>query len=229
MGTTFINMLPYALGIAVSPVPMITVILTLFSQTPKLNGVSFLLGWAMGITLPAIVVIMLAVNASIENDGPPSQLTSVLRILGGIILMAIAIRNRIQRYKPDNESSKPILMRLVDAITPWRAWLIGFLFADVTNPKNMALTIAGCIEITSSPVSQLETFFLLTTFVLVASLGVASPVMLYLLGGEASRNTIGAWRKWLMLHKKTMMALLFIIFGLSITLKGVAGLSEVLK
>jgi hypothetical protein len=128
MGTTFINMLPYALGIAVSPVPMITVILTLFSQTPKLNGVSFLLGWAMGITLPAIVVIMLAVNASIENDGPPSQLTSVLRILGGIILMAIAIRNRIQRYKPDNESSKPILMRLVDAITPWRAWLIGFLF-----------------------------------------------------------------------------------------------------
>jgi hypothetical protein len=223
------DMLPYALGIAVSPVPMITVILTLFSQKPRLNGASFLLGWAMGIALPAIAVMMLAINKGIESDGPPSQLTSVLRIFGGVILMGIAIRNWTQRHKPDKESSKPMLLRLVDAITPWKAWVIGFLFADVTNPKNMALTIAGCIEITSSRVSLFETSFLLIMFVLVASVGVASPVMLYLLGGEASRSTIGAWKQWLMLHKKTIMALLFIIFGLSITLRGVAGLNEVLK
>jgi hypothetical protein len=229
MGNTFMNMLPYALGIAVSPVPMITVILTLFSLKPGLNGASFLLGWAMGIALPAMVVMMLAINEGIENDGPPSQSASVLRIFGGTIMMGFAIRNWIRRHNPDSESSKPMLMRLVDAITPWKAWLVGFLFADVTNPKNMALTIAGCVEISSSRVSLFETSFLLIIFVLIASMGVASPVMLYFLGGEASRNTIVAWRKWLMLHKKTIMAVLFIIFGLRITLKGVSGLNEVVK
>ncbi len=224
MGATFMKMLPYALGIAVSPVPIITAILTLFSQRPRLNGASFLLGWAMGIALPAIVVMMLAINKGIEDDGPPSRVASIVRIVVGAILIMIAIRNWIQRHKPDDESSKPLLMRLVDVITPWKAWLVGFLFADVTNPKNMALTITGCMEISSSGGSLPETSLLLTIFVLIASVGVASPVILYLLGGEASRNTIGAWRQWLMLHKKTIMALLFFIFGLSITLKGVTGL-----
>lgn len=227
MAATFMNMLPYALGIAISPVPITTVILTLFSARPKLNGFGFLLGWAMGIAAPAMVVMVLAVSQGMDHDEPPSQWASILRIVLGAVLLVIAIRNWVQRQKPDEGSSKSPLFKLVDAISPWKAWAVGFLFAVVTNPKNMALTVAGCMEISAARTPLIESTFLLIIFVAISSVGVAAPLILYLLGGEASRKTIEAWKQWLMLHKKTVMALLFMVFGLSFVVKGVAGLNPV--
>lgn len=224
MGETFMNMLPYAIGILVSPVPIITVILTLFSTRAKANGLSFLLGWAMGIGLPAIVVLVLAISSQGEAEAPPSQIASILRIVLGLLLVMIAVRNWIHRRKPDDPDKKPMLFRLVDAVTPFRAWLTGFLFADVTNPKNMALTIAGCLAISSSGTSVVTMSVLLALFVLVASLGVAAPVVLYLVGGDSSKQTVENWKHWLVTHKKGVMAVLFLLFGLSFAYKGMAGL-----
>lgn len=224
MGETFMNMLPYAIGILVSPVPIITVILTLFSSRARANGLSFLLGWAMGIGLPAIVVLVLAVSSQGEAEAPPSRIASIMRIILGLVLVVIAIRNWLHRRKPDDPDNKPMLFRLIDAVTPFRAWLTGFLFADVTNPKNMALTIAGCLAISSSGTSLMSMSLLLALFVLISSMGVAAPVVLYLLGGDSSRQTVESWKHWLVTHKKGVMALLFLVFGLSVAYRGVAGL-----
>lgn len=219
MGEIFVNMLPYAIGIAISPVPVITVILVLFSSRARANGSSFLLGWAIGIAIPAAVILMLALSNQGEAP-PPTYLASILRVAAGLVLLIFAIRQWSQRHKP---SSAPLLMKVVDSITPWKAWLVGFLFADVTNPKNIALTIGGCVEISASK-SFSETAFMLFLFVMIASAGVALPVILYLLGGESSRNTMEGWKQWLVLHKKGVMAVLFIVFGLGLVTKGTAGL-----
>jgi hypothetical protein len=220
MGEIFVNMLPYAIGIAISPVPVITVILTLFSARARANGPSFLLGWAIGIAIPAAVILMLAIRTKGDEPLPPSYTASILRVALGLALLVFAIRQWSQRHKP---SSKPLLMKVVDSITPWKALLVGFLFADVTNPKNIALTIGGCMEISTSR-SFSEMAFMLSLFVMISSAGVALPVILYLLGGESSRNTMEGWKQWLVLHKKGVMAILFIIFGLSLIVKGTAGL-----
>ena len=224
MGEIFMNMLPYALGIMISPVPIITGILILFSSRARSNGVSYLLGWAVGIGIPAIVVLALALSQPGDLQAPPSRMTSILRIAVGLLFMALALRNWRQRKKPDDPDQKPMLLQLVDSVTPVKAWLIGFLFADVTNPKNMALTMAGCLEISSSGASPAVMGLMLLLFVAIASAGVAAPLFLYLLGGESSKHIVAIWKQWLVLHKKTVMAALFILFGMGMVYKGVAGL-----
>jgi len=224
MGEIFMNMLPYALGIMISPVPIITGILILFSSRARSNGVSYLLGWAVGIGIPAIVVLALALSQPGDLQAPPSRMTSILRIAVGLLFMALALRNWRQRKKPDDPEQKPMLLQLVDSVTPVKAWLIGFLFADVTNPKNMALTMAGCLEISSSGASPAVLGLMLLLFVAIASAGVAAPLFLYLLGGESSKHIVAIWKQWLVLHKKTVMAALFILFGMGMVYKGVAGL-----
>lgn len=224
MGEIFMNMLPYALGIMISPVPIITGILILFSSRARSNGVSYLLGWAMGIGIPAIVVLALALSNPGDLQAPPSRMASILRIAVGLLFMALALRNWRQRKKPDDPEQKPMLLQLVDSVTPVKAWLIGFLFADVTNPKNMALTMAGCLEISSSGASPAVLGLMLLLFVAIASAGVAAPLFLYLLGGESSKHIVAIWKQWLVLHKKTVMAALFIIFGIGFAYKGFAGL-----
>jgi len=222
MRDVILHMLPFAVGIAISPVPIITVILMLFTPRPRSNGAGFLLGWFLGIGIPALVVFILDRVINQGNDStPPSRVASMVRIVGGLILISVATWNWIYRNKPGDENKKPLLIRVVDSITPWKAILLGFLFADVTNPKNLALTVAGCMAITAGHLSAFGNAIVLTLFTGMASLGVALPVLLFLSGGDAAKLTVEQWRQWLMKHKKGVMALLFFVFGIALLVRGV--------
>jgi hypothetical protein len=222
MWDVVLHMLPFAVGIAISPVPIITVILMLFTPRPRSNGAGFVLGWFLGIGIPALVVFMVD---RVINQGdvatPPSRMALNLRIAVGVILIMVAAWNWMHRNKQDVENKKPLLMRVVDSITPWKAILLGFLFADVTNPKNLALTVAGCMAITAGHLSAFGNAIVLTLFTGMASLGVALPVLLFLSGGDAAKLTVEQWRQWLMKHKKGVMALLFFVFGIALLVRGV--------
>ena len=221
MRDVVLHMLPFAVGIAISPVPIITVILMLFTPRPKSNGAGFLLGWFLGIGLPALVVFMLDRMINQGNDAsPPSRIASTLRIAFGFLLILVATWNWVKRNKPDDENKKPLLMKVVDSITPWKAILLGFLFADVTNPKNLALTVAGCLAIAGGHLTALGNIVSLTLFTGMASLGVAIPVLLFMSGGEKAKQTVEQWRQWLMKHKKGVMAVLFFVFGVALLVKG---------
>jgi hypothetical protein len=222
MWDVVLHMLPFAVGIAISPVPIITVILMLFTPRPRSNGAGFVLGWFLGIGIPALVVFMVD---RVINQGdvatPPSRMALNLRIAVGVILILVAAWNWMHRNKQDVENKKPLLMRVVDSITPWKAIVLGFLFADVTNPKNLALTVAGCMAITAGHLSAVGNAIVLTLFTGMASLGVALPVLLFLSGGDAAKLTVEQWRQWLMKHKKGVMALLFLVFGIALLVRGV--------
>jgi len=222
MWDVVLHMLPFAVGIAISPVPIITVILMLFTPRPRSNGAGFVLGWFLGIGIPALVVFMVD---RVINQGdvatPPSRMALNLRIAVGVILILVAAWNWMHRNKQDVENKKPLLMRVVDSITPWKAILLGFLFADVTNPKNLALTVAGCMAITAGHLSAFGNAIVLTLFTGMASLCVALPVLLFLSGGDAAKLTVEQWRQWLMKHKKGVMALLFFVFGIALLVRGV--------
>lgn len=221
MRDVVLHMLPFAVGIAISPVPIITVILMLFTPRPESNGAGFLLGWFLGIGIPALVVFMLDRMFNQGNDStPPSHVASMIRIAVGLILISVATWNWIHRNKPDDENKKPLLMKVVDSITPWKAIVLGFLFADVTNPKNLALTVAGCMAITGGHLSAVGNIISLTLFTGLASLGVAIPVLLFMSGGETAKQTVEQWRQWLMKHKKGVMAVLFFVFGIALFIKG---------
>jgi cytochrome c biogenesis protein CcdA len=222
MRDVVLHMLPFAVGIAISPVPIITVILMLFTPRPKSNGAGFLLGWFLGIGIPALVVFMLDRMINQGNDAsPPSRIASTLRIAFGFLLILVATWNWVKRNKPDDENKKPLLMKVVDSITPWKAILLGFLFADVTNPKNLALTVAGCLAIAGGHLTALGNIVSLTLFTGMASLGVAIPVLLFMSGGEKAKQTVEQWRQWLMKHKKGVMAVLFFVFGVALLVRGV--------
>mgnify|MGYP003299923964 CR=1 FL=1 len=50
------EVLPFAIGVAISPVPIIAVILMLFSARAKVNGPMFLLGWVSALAIVSFAV-----------------------------------------------------------------------------------------------------------------------------------------------------------------------------
>ena len=60
MGKGISEVLTFAIGVAISPVPIIAVILMLFSRRANINGPIFLLGWVLALGIVSTVVYLVA-------------------------------------------------------------------------------------------------------------------------------------------------------------------------
>ena len=93
MGPAIGDILPLAVGVAVSPLPIVAIILMLFSKRAKSNGPAFVLGWMAGIIVVGGIVLALGNTADISSGGGPGTATSVLRLVLGLLLVGVAVRN----------------------------------------------------------------------------------------------------------------------------------------
>jgi hypothetical protein len=60
MGEAIGQSLPLAVGVALSPVPIIAVVLMLTTPRARTNGPAFVLGWLLGLGVVGAVVLALA-------------------------------------------------------------------------------------------------------------------------------------------------------------------------
>ena len=60
MGAVIGEILPLAVGIAISPIPIIAVILMLLSPRAKGASVGFMIGWVVGIIVAVVMFTLLS-------------------------------------------------------------------------------------------------------------------------------------------------------------------------
>jgi hypothetical protein len=218
------EIIPYAVGIAISPVPIITVILSLFSTRADWNGPAFLLGWALGILVVCIPVLIFTDSAKVATVADPSRMASVIRVILGSLLLIAAVRRWQKRPKSPEEIKVPKWLMMIEVISPVKVLLVGFFFAVLTNPKNFALTVAGSLPIAHSLLSVPMKSVLVSAFILVSSSGIAIPVLIYFLAGKSAKKTLITWKTWLVANNSAVMAIMFLIFGIVLFSEGIRGL-----
>ena len=69
MGAAIGQVLPFAVGVALSPVPIIAVALMLMSQRARLNGPLFVIGWLVGLAVIGVVVLAVAALLAVIRLG----------------------------------------------------------------------------------------------------------------------------------------------------------------
>ena len=107
MGEGIGSILPQAIGVAISPIPIIAVILMLFSKRAKSNGLAFLVGWVLALTLVGAVVLILAGAGKVSVGGTPSTVSYVVHLLLGLLLLFLAVRNWQKRPKEGETPEMP--------------------------------------------------------------------------------------------------------------------------
>jgi Sap, sulfolipid-1-addressing protein len=219
-----VEILPYAIGIAISPVPIITVILALFSVKAKWNGPAFILGWALGILVVCIPILVFASKPELDSGAAPSQWASVIRLLLGLFLFAVAARRWIRRPKRPEDVRMPKWLMMIEAISPVKVLLVGFFFAVVTNPKNFALTVAATLPIANSLLPATGKAIMVSAFILLCCIGVGVPVVYFLIAGESAKKLLNTWRTWLVANNSAVMATMFLVFGAILFSEGLQGL-----
>ena len=213
MGEAIGAVLGYAVGIAVSPIPIAAVILMLFSGRARSNSLSFMLAWVLGIAVAASVVLV--IPGLETDDRTPSDTTGWIKLaLGGLLLVAGAARWR-SRPGADDEVEVPGWMNTIDGLSPPAAFGLGFLLSAV-NPKNLLLAVAAGATIGSVDLTGGETVGVIAIFTTVAALTVVVPVVGYLVSGHRLDHTLNAAKEWLIANNQAVMAVLFIVFGVSL-------------
>src|SRR3954454_20776775 len=100
MGEAIGASLPSAIGIAISPLPIVAVILMLFSARARTNAPAFAAGWAVGLIAIVVIVFALTDPANVKNDGANTSATaSVIQLIIGILLLFLAYRQWAGRPK----------------------------------------------------------------------------------------------------------------------------------
>jgi Sap, sulfolipid-1-addressing protein len=225
MGQGISEVLTFAIGVAISPVPIIAVILMLFSRRARVNGPSFLAGWvlALAVIVAAVSLISSASDASTNNTASDS--ISWLKIALGVIFLLLAGRHWRGRPAPGAEPAMPKWMAGIDALTPAKSLGLGVLLAGV-NPKNLLLSVGAAAGLAQLGLSTTDVVVSLVVFIVVASLTIAGPVVYYLLGGAHAKARLDELKAWLGEHNAAVMTVLFVVFGVDLIAKGIAPLTS---
>lgn len=213
MGDAIGATLGFAVGIAASPIPIAAVILMLFSGRARVNSVSFMLAWVVGIAVVTSVVIL--VPGLEADDTEPSTTTGWIKLALAALLLLVGVRQWRTRPGPDDEVPVPGWMAKIDDLKPGASFGLGFLLSAL-NPKNLLLAVAAGISIGALPLSTGETIGAVAVFTVIAAITVTVPVIAYLIAGQRLDPTLDRAKSWLIGNNTAVMAVLIIVFGTSL-------------
>jgi hypothetical protein len=225
VGQAISQVLTFAIGVAISPVPIIAVILMLFSERARVNGPVFLLGWVISLAVVAGVVYAVAGGADASTNSTASDSISWGKIAVGAVFLLLAGKQWKGRPAPGEEPKMPKWMATVDTLSPGKAFGLAVLLAAV-NPKNLLLAAGAAAGLAQLGVSNADATVAIAVFVVLASVTIAGPVVYYLLGGEQAKANLDELKGWLGLHNAAVMAVLFLVFGVDLVAKGIGLLSS---
>ena len=221
MGGAIGSILPLAVGIAISPVPIIAAILMLLSPRARLTGVGFMLGWVVGIIIAVVVFTLLSAILPADDPSVTHPIIGVIQLVLGLLLLFLAFRQWRSRPKPGEEAALPKWMAAIDSMNATRGAVLGFVLS-AANPKNLIMAISAGVAIGAAALLAWQSVIVIVIFVLIASCTVAGPVIAYLLAADRMRGPLESLHRWLTHNNATIMAVLLLVIGVVIIGKGLA-------
>jgi threonine/homoserine/homoserine lactone efflux protein len=218
LGDAIGDLLPSAFAVALSPIPIVAVVLILGSPRARIAGPAFALGWIAGLSVVSVVVVTLL------GGGGDDEKTGVnwLKVAIGVLFLVMAARQWRKRPRGGAEAEPPRWMASVDSASPGRAAVLGAALS-AANPKNLALTLAASASIAQAGLSDADTAIAVVAFVAIGSATVAGAVTLYLVAGERAERPLGAVRQFMAANNAVIMMVVLLLLGAKLLGDGLGG------
>ena len=221
LGQTIGPVLVYALGVALSPIPIIGVVVMLATPRGTVNGWAFIVGWVVGLAVAGTAALLILGGAGVNDTGSQDG-TNWVRVGLGVLLIVVAGRQWRKRPKAGETAELPAWLKTVDHFTPVKAAGMGVLLSAV-NPKNLLLIIAADAAIAQSGASTEDQAIGLAVFVVIAALGPLIPVVISAVMGERGRALLQDLHDWMARENHAIMAIICLLIGVKVIGDGIGG------
>jgi threonine/homoserine/homoserine lactone efflux protein len=223
LGDAIGDLLPSAVGVALSPIPIVAVILMLGTPRARSTGPAFAAGWVLGLVTVAVIVLLVAGDA--DSSGDTSTAVDVVMLLFGLLLLAVAGKQWQGRPRAGQEPEMPKWMAAIDDFSAGRAFRLGVLLSAV-NPKNLALTLAAAASLAQAGLSAGGDVAGVAVFVVVGSLTVAGPVLAYLMIGKGAERALSELKQFMSDNNAVIMTIVCLVLAAKLIGNAIGGLTD---
>ncbi len=221
MSDIFVSLIPYILGSAIVPVPIIFIILLL--KTPGrglLKATAFFLGISTMRILQGVLFGLVLDRPSAEA-GEKGAVASTLMVVLGILLLIAAFKKIRKEEDPDDPP--PGWMTMIDNMTVFKAFQAG-LGLLLISAKMWVFTLGALSVIGEAEFGQPTGALVFLLFVLLAQSLLLFPILIRILAPRQSQVILGSASDWLSRNNRMIMIVISLVFGALFLYKGVSGL-----
>jgi threonine/homoserine/homoserine lactone efflux protein len=218
------QVLSLGVGVSLSPIPIVGVVLMLATPRARGNGLAFLLGWVGGLAVVGTVVLLVSSGAEASESGSPADWVNWLKIVLGVLLLGVALKQWRGRPHAGEEAPMPGWMQAIDTFRPPKAAGLAVLLSAV-NPKNLLLVVAAAAAIAQTGASGGSQAVALAVFVLIGTVGPGAPVAIYFAMGERSKKLLDELKDWMSHNNAAIMAVFCLVIAAKLIGDGIAGFS----
>ncbi|UAJ78571.1 GAP family protein [Leifsonia sp. ZF2019] len=202
---------PLALGIILSPLPIVATVALLLSSGGRRNALAF----ACSFTAVGFLVTLVAGLTSAGSSGSStgnSPFAVILPAVLGAAFAALAVASWLGRPRRGRPAPTPGWLAAVDTLTPVRAAGLGVLMA-ATNSKNIPLELKAGAVFGSAGAPLLAVGALCLGFAVVAALGVLAPTALAATGAPGVTSGLTRLKDAMIQHNAGIMTVLFALLA----------------
>ena len=225
MGEAIGQSLPLAIGVALSPIPIIAVVVLLTSSRARSLGPVFVLGWLLGLGVVGAIVLAVVGPSGAGSSGQRTRWGSWVLIVLGVVLLVAAVRHVRGRAGGGQEVPLPAWLGAIDRLKP-SVVLGGGVVLGGMRPKSLLLVVAGAAAIAQTGIAGGQQAIAYAIFAVIATLGVAAPVVIYFAMGERSAELLDRLKGWMGRNTAMILAVVLVVIGVTLIGDGIGGLAS---
>lgn len=225
MGEAIGQVLSPAVGVAISPVPLIAVILMLATPQGRVNGTAFTLGWVFALAAAMTALVAVGAGGGANDNGAPADWVSWVKLAVGVLFLVLAAKQWRGRPRAGEDARLPGWMSAIDRFGAAKSAGFAAVLA-VVNPKNLALVLSAAVSVASVTSATGDRVVAAAVFVGIGSLCTVVPLGVYVVGGAKAAATLDGWKTWMAAHNAAIMTVLFLVLGAKAVGDAIGGLSS---
>lgn len=215
-------LLPLGVAAALSPMPLIALIVALFSERRALNGAGFLLGSLLATA--ALTAVATALSFALPNDPDATShpVAGALRIVLGAAMIVFGAVTWRGRPRPGEAHPTPSWMARIESIGPLGAIGFGALLS-AANVKNLPIQVAAGTHLAQSG-SVTDAVIGGVIFVVLACGALGTVLFAALVFPTRTEAPLRRLRETLIAHNAVILTVVFVLAGTSMIGHGIAAL-----
>ena len=212
-----VDVVPMAVGVALSPIPAIVMVLVLLAPVGVAGGAGLLVGRLFGLVLMVSVFVLLA--EGLDGAFGSTAAAAALRVVLGLALVWFGISKWRARPGSDQEPELPSWMTAIDRFSVPGAVRTGFLMT-VANPKEIAFCAGAGLVVGGSTLALGPALAVAGVFSVVACTTLIVPLVAIAVAGSRLDNALGSTRDWLVRNNSAGLAAVLLVIGVLLLRSG---------
>jgi hypothetical protein len=204
-----------ALFLAAQPWSVLGAVLLVTSRRGVAKESAYVAGWVSALT--AVAVATVVVYPGVPRTSTTSRAQAVVEVVVGLLVGAWVVWRRRRPRRPGTPT-EPAWMARLDTMSPVLAFGLGAFL------PTYAVVVAAVSEMLSSGLTQASLFAVALVWVLLATTGVASPLLVRVRSAATADATYRRWRVWITAHSSDVLTFAGGLVSVVLVVKGVVGL-----